>query len=330
MSPSLALPAHLTVRAPTRDDLPAIFTLIQASDLDVFGRRDYTFQDLQRDWNHPTFDPACDAWIVVGPDGELVGYATSASRNHFRIYCTCIVHPGYYDQGIGSALLRLLEERAREHISLAPPEVRVFIHIGVGGGHEPSMRLLTDHGYTWVRRFTHMYLSMDAPPPVPTWPEGITVRTMIPGQDERAIWEAMEEAFSDHWGHLPEPFEHWLQRHSGPGRLPPDLQYLAMAGDTVAGAALCLYGQNIGWVDHLGVRRPWRKLGLGLALLYHAFGEFYRRGMHNIRLGVDAQSLTGATRLYERAGMHPLLHYDVYEKELRPGVELAVQSLDDA
>jgi GNAT superfamily N-acetyltransferase len=75
------------------------------------------------------------------------------------------------------------------------------------------------------------------------------------------------------------------------------------------------------------VRRPWRKHGLGLALLHHAFGEFYRRGTREIGLGVDAQSLTGATRLYERAGMHALLHYDSYEKELRPGVELSVQSL---
>ena len=45
---------------------------------------------------------------------------------------------------------------------------------------------------------------------------------------------------------------------------------------------------------------------------------------------MDAQSLTGATRLYERAGMRPLVHYDSYEKELRPGVELSTQTLDEA
>jgi GNAT superfamily N-acetyltransferase len=108
----------------------------------------------------------------------------------------------------------------------------------------------------------------------------------------------------------------------------PDLQFLAMAGDTIAGMALCRYLEDFGWVDVLGVRRPWRKQGLGLALLHHAFGEFYRRGTADVGLGVDSQSLTGATRLYARAGMHPLVHYDVYEKELRPGIELAVQSLE--
>lgn len=102
-----------------------------------------------------------------------------------------------------------------------------------------------------------------------------------------------------------------------------------MDGDVVAGAAMCIYLDGNGWVDELGVRREWRKRGLGLALLYHAFGEFYRRGTHEVGLGVDAQSLTGATRLYERAGMHPLLHYDTFAKVLRDGVELATETLEE-
>ena len=161
-----------------------------------------------------------------------------------------VTHPNYYDQGIGSALVRLMEERAREHISLAPPEARVCLFIGIGGGHEPSERLLTDHGYTKARRFSRMQILMDAPPPAPIWPEGIAMRTLVPGQDERAIWEAMEESFADHWGHSPETFDHWLARHSEPDSLTPDLQFLAMAGETVAGAALCIYPWKIsaGWL----------------------------------------------------------------------------------
>ena len=87
------------------------------------------------------------------------------------------------------------------------------------------------------------------------------------------------------------------------------------------------YDEGIGWVSSLGVRRPCRKRGLGLALLRHAFSEFYRRGKRKVGLGVDAQNLTGALRLYENAGMHVHQTFDQYEKELRPGVEISRQTL---
>ncbi len=84
---------------------------------------------------------------------------------------------------------------------------------------------------------------------------------------------------------------------------------------------------QMGWVGTLGVCRAWRKRGIGLALLRHSFYEFYRRGLRKAGLGVDAQNLTGALRLYEGAGMHVHQTFDRYEKELRPGVEIGTQTL---
>jgi mycothiol synthase len=69
-------------------------------------------------------------------------------------------------------------------------------------------------------------------------------------------------------------------------------------------------------------------MGLGMALLRHSFGEFYHRSARKVALEVDSQNLTGATRLYERAGMHATRQYDIYEKELRTGEELSTQSLN--
>lgn len=71
---------------------------------------------------------------------------------------------------------------------------------------------------------------------------------------------------------------------------------------------------ELGWVRVPGVRRPWWKRGLGLALLLHAFAEFRRRGLRRGGLGVDAESITGANRLYEQAGMHVAARFDIYEK----------------
>ena len=83
----------------------------------------------------------------------------------------------------------------------------------------------------------------------------------------------------------------------------------------------------MGYVNVLGVRRPWRKKGLGLALLQHSFGEFYQRGCKRAGLGVDADSLTGATRLYERGGMHVDRQFCLYKKVLREGEDITKTAL---
>jgi ribosomal protein S18 acetylase RimI-like enzyme len=80
-----------------------------------------------------------------------------------------------------------------------------------------------------------------------------------------------------------------------------------------------MYKMDIGWIRSLGVRRRWRRKGLAMALLHHSFGEFYRRGKRSVGLGVDSENPTGATRLYERAGMHIAEVFDLCEKELRAG-----------
>jgi mycothiol synthase len=110
----------------------------------------------------------------------------------------------------------------------------------------------------------------------------------------------------------------------------PSLWFLAMDGDEIAGAALChLRPDNSAWVNTVAVRRPWRKRGLATALLQEAFGTFYQRKLHTAALGVDAESLTGATRVYERAGMHVTLRVATYQKILRPGVDLIFRRESD-
>ena len=75
----------------------------------------------------------------------------------------------------------------------------------------------------------------------------------------------------------------------------------------------------------VGVRWPWRKRGLGLALLRHAFAEYHQRGVRKVGLSVDAESITGAPRLYGRAGMRVKESYIIHRKELRSGVDLSAR-----
>lgn len=151
------------------------------------------------------------------------------------------------------------------------------------------------------------------------------------------MYRADYEAFKDHWGYVEAPFEEGFQRWhyfvTNHADYDPSFFFLAMDGAEIAGLALCFPKDNefpdMAWVDDLGVRRPWRRQGVALALLHHAFGEFYRRGIQKVGLGVDASSLTGATRLYEKAGMHVFRQYNSYEKELRPGLDLTTQTITE-
>ncbi|MCK7537747.1 MAG: GNAT family N-acetyltransferase [Marinilabiliales bacterium] len=115
----------------------------------------------------------------------------------------------------------------------------------------------------------------------------------------------------------PVPTEAWVASLSR--SVIRSLWFIAWDGDQIAGYSLCRFRMGIGWVGTLGVRRAWRKRGLGEALLLHSFAEFYKRDMKVIGLGVDAANPTGATRLYQKAGMKIAAEYVIYEKELRPG-----------
>jgi ribosomal protein S18 acetylase RimI-like enzyme len=180
-----------------------------------------------------------------------------------------------------------------------------------------------------------MRIDMDTPPVVPEWPAGITLHTYNPETDLEAVYRAVNDSFRDHYGHIDMPFEEGLKRFkhfmTGYEGFDPTLWFIAMDGNDVAGVCLCREksydNPEVGYINTLGVLRPWRKRGIGLALLRHSFSELYRRGKRKAGLGVDAQNLTGALRLYENAGMHVHQAFDRYEKEFRPGKEISVQSL---
>lgn len=317
------------VRTPTLDDVKPAYEVVHACDMADAGKPDHTLEDFQLAWQEPDFNLATDAWCVVTSEGRMVAVADTGHREHVRIYSFIRVHPDFRSQGIEEHLLELIEARAKQHIPEAAPHARVTLGTWVSHNDMGSAELFLRAGYKQNRSFWRMQIDMDSLPQQATRPAGITVRTLITGKEEHAVFDMMEEAFRDHWGHLPSTFENWAHWELNPESFDPTLWFLAFDGDKLAGGSLCRYDKDlhIGWVNQLAVLRPWRRKGLGIALLLHSFAEFYRRGIVNVGLGVDAQNLTGATRLYERAGMHVALQHDTYEKELRAGQELSTQSI---
>lgn len=312
-----------TLRSPTWDDLPAITELIVATDRDERGESDFSLEDMLMGWKRPSFDPTSDAWVAIAQDGSIVGYAEVFNRNAYVVLeGDGYVHPAWHGKGIGTTQLRRLEQRARELMQRAPEGAQVVLRNGMSAADQGARQLHAHEGYQPVRYFWRMEIQMQSPPDAPRWPAGIEVRNLQPGQEERRVFNALEEAFQDHWGSAPWDFETWLMRRTESDGFDPSLWFLAMAGEQIAGVSICCYRMENGWVSQLAVRRPWRRLGLGLALLNRSLGEFYSRGTRLVGLGVDATNTTGATRLYESAGMHVAHEYVVYQKELRPGTSI--------
>lgn len=325
---TLVLPTGFHVRPPTLEDIPAIHSLLAACDIADTGEVDSTEAELRAEWQSPSFDLTRDAWLVVAPDGQIVAYADVPHRQHAIMDVWVRVHPDHRGHGIGAYLLRRVEERARECIATAPEGTLVTVNGGMNHYNEVSRRFAERAGYSLIRSYWRMAIDLDATGsiPEPRWPNGIVLRTFMRGQDDHAVYSAVEEAFADHWGHVPQPYDEWLQLMDRPD-FDPSLWFMAMDGDQIAGAAQCRVRLDNGWVGRLSVRRSYRQRGLGTALLLHAFREFQRRGYHSVALGVDSQNLTGATRLYEQVGMRVTRQFDSYRKVLRPGEDLAVQSL---
>jgi mycothiol synthase len=282
-----------------------------------------TPEELEREWKSPGFELERNAWVVETADWRIVGYE---EFNDFHAHASLMgdgyVHPEYQGRGIGTAMLRALEARAHEEVQLAEPDLRVFIRNGMPIGDTGARQLHENEGYHPIRFSWRMEIKLDESPRTPTWPAGIELRPFVLFQHNRAVFEAHEEAFSDHWGHTPGTFGRWQYRMTSREDFDPSLWFIAWDGDRITGYSLCRYRMGIGWVGTLGVRRAWRKRGLGEALLLHSFGEFYKRGMQTIGLGVDAENPTGATRLYKKAGMQIAAEYVFYEKELRAGCDI--------
>jgi mycothiol synthase len=315
----LPLAPGYTIRAARHDDAGAIHDLTAASDLADFGVAEgYSVEELRDEWSG--LDMERDTWVVESPDGAIAGYSYIRDKRHVRIDVEGYVHPDHYGRGIGTALVRASGARALEHLPLAPDGARVVLHNWINGRNAAACALLDREGFAPVRYFLRMESELGEIEP-PEWPEGISVRAFERGRDERRFFEASEEAMSDHWGHVPIDFDEWRQRRLGE-TFDPALWFVAEDNGEPAGVMLGSVSDGLGWVDTLGVRRPWRKRGLGMALLRHAMVTFKDRGLNRIALGVDAASPTGATRLYERAGMHVAQQHATYGKVLRPGEDL--------
>lgn len=317
------LDSSLSLRSTAWADVDAVAKLIYdvcEADGDVTVAT--TAEELEHEWkNNKGFNPEKDSFVVAAEDGRVVGYIEVYNvKDHAILNIDGYFHPHF--KSVGRSLMERALEHAHMHIPLAMPDVRVLVRSTIDGKDDNGKNIHTDLGFSIVRYNWRMEINLKEAPAQTPFPAGIELRPFDKEAHARLVWEAQNDAFSEHWGMVPHPFEEWAGRRFELSDFDPTLWLVAWDGEKIAGFSQNRYRAGIGWVGTLGVLKPWRKHGLGLALLQHSFRNFYERGTDTVGLGVDASNTTGATRLYERAGMHIASEFVTFEKELRPGRSL--------
>jgi ribosomal protein S18 acetylase RimI-like enzyme len=297
-------PSGFTVRPPHADEARAVADLCRARGLADFGEADWSLEDTLADWGRLGFDLDRDARVVVAPDGGLAAYAEAHKRPNFvQVGENVGLHPAFRGQGLEIPFLELVESLAAQH-GLLP--LRWMSEVGRG-------RALAERGYVPRRFLWQMRIDLAEEPAPPSWPEGYSVRLMAEA-DEPATHALIDKAFTRP-DRAPVPYEEWRRYMVERDDFDRSLQFVAVKGDEIAGAALCMtyHDPDEGWVRTLAVEERHRGLGLGQALLRHAFREFRRRGITMAGLGVDANN-PSATKLYRGVGMRAVHEYHEYEK----------------
>jgi mycothiol synthase len=322
-------------RAATMDDLQTYGELHRAWMVEDVGSANKSDEQLKLDWEEPRWSLAESSYAVFKPDGEMVGFVEILDHwdTPVRPYMWGYVKQAFRGLGIGTHLTQWCLRRSEAVFDRVPDDARVTLFCHINTQAVAAKQLMEDHGFETDRVNYTMSIEFNGNLPAPQFPDGVSMVTYSEKPDMRLFVEVKDAAWKDHRNYVERPLEEQIEMRlheiENEETFDPKLWWVAMDGDTPAGV---MYGwsesfeyKDTAEIEILGVVPEYRGRGLGLAMLHHAFGEFHKRGISKCLLGVDGSSLTGATRLYERAGMRVAQAYDVYEKQIRAGREITRQ-----
>lgn len=266
-----------------------------------------------------------DDIVLVEADGRLVAQ-TSVERMvrddtpTYRVEGE--VHPDYRRRGIGRWLFDWTVLRAKARAEREDPGVAVKLTAWVEDAAVGNRALVTGAGFLPVRYFYLMKRTgLDDLPEAPL-PDGLEIRP-VEDAHRRAIIEAENEAFRDHWGHHEMTESTYTTTYSRP-ELDTDLWVVAWDGDQIAGVVQNWIwpeenerlGVKRGWLEHISVRRPWRRRGLARAITVASLVRLREAGMDDGMLGVDSENANGALGLYEGLGFEQESRAAAYRRDL--------------
>ncbi len=316
-----------TWRPMRREDIRAVYEMLLAVDQADDRNSAGVLEDAYREFDDPWCNPATDSLLVLAAGGQVAAlvrtFVNPQPDNEVHAFLWIEAHPDHRGQGMEEFLLNWAEARGRQRLQTAHATRSVprDLRIGAQDTQHDRIALIEQHGFQPIRYFYRMRRDLRDPIPTVSLAEGLTLRTFTP-ELSRALMDAFNESFSDHWSFQPVPPEDWQMFFMRRSTFRPDLTFLAMDGDQIAGHSInyvrpeenAREGINQGWIGQLGVRRPWRKRGIASALICESMRAFKAEGLDYATLGVDTENPTGALRIYERLGFVPVKRFISFGK----------------
>lgn len=234
---------------------------------------------------------------VEGPDDQLLGAAVIVTDPGEDALVELAVHPQARRRGIGAALAREVASR------LDGAAVQAWSH----GDSPGAAAMAQDEGLQPVRELYSMALDVaTAAIPEPRLPEGVRLRSFVPGQDEQAWLGVNAAAFADHPEQGRMSLADLAERERSSWFDAAGFLLAVDEQDEVLGFHWTKIeptqdGPAEGEVYAVGVSPAAQGSGLGRALTVAGLQYLVGVGMQRIMLYVDADN-TPAVRLYTSLG----------------------------
>ena len=309
----MTLPAGFALRRAGEADLDAIMAMFHAGDVADVGEPDTPRDFIAEAFTSPFVDPEHDVVLVADGTGEVAGFGeVEANDPRVSIEVFVRVHPARAGLGISSALLDWGEGRVRDRLPLGS---RTRLQTTAAGTDDAGVALLRSRGAAHVRSFLHMQRTLDAPT-TDGPPAGVRFRMFDAARDWPSFHRLSEATFADHFGYEPLDLETFVRMSTqAPGWRPDLVVFADLDGEPIGFVSSTVTETpGLGWVGDLGVLAEHRGRGVGRSLLHRAFSDLAASGCSTVRLNVDADNATGATRIYEKVGMTVRREWMVFEQ----------------
>ena len=271
----------------------------------------YSETDVLEQLSAPSVDPRHSS-IGVFDGGELTGFGLIAVSLPGPVWKGVLIGgvlPRYTGQGIGRRIISGLEAMAlrdRDRDAAGrPAELKIYVH---------DKRLAAAHlveraGYRRWRYFARMRRELSGRLPQVTVPPGVEIR-QYRVSDEEELLTVSNESFADHWGSTPMDLARWRAEFSASAAARPAHSWVGVAGGDIVSFVLSteydgdtgLRGFRTGYLARIGTLRRARGIGIATALIGRTLQRMAADGYRCAELDVDADSPTGAGRIYRRQG----------------------------